>query len=72
MIFEDVLLPYTKKGQSIERQAMNIREEHRRVLECLGTAYEKSANHFPICRHLKDGYLPQCKYRWLYHIYPFQ
>jgi len=42
MIFEDVLLPYTKKGQSIERQAMNIREEHRRVLECLGTAYEKN------------------------------
>ena len=41
MIFEDVLLLYTKKGQGIERQSMNIREEHRRVLECLGTAYEK-------------------------------
>ena len=41
MIFEDVLLLYTKKGQSVEKQAMNIREEHRIVLRCLGSAYEK-------------------------------
>ena len=37
----DVLLLYTKKGQGVERQSLNIREEHRSVLECLGTAYEK-------------------------------
>ena len=41
MIFEDVLLLYTKRGQEIEKQAMNLREEHRVVLECLGPAYEK-------------------------------
>ena len=41
MIFEDVLLLYTRKGQSIEKQAMNIREEHRIVLECLGSHFEK-------------------------------
>jgi transposase len=41
MIFEDVLLLYTSTGQGVERQAMNIREEHRRVLECLGPTYEK-------------------------------
>jgi transposase len=41
MIFEDVLLLYTRKGQSIEKQAMNIREEHRIVLECLGRQFEK-------------------------------
>ena len=41
MIFEDVLLLYTRKGQSIEKQAMNIREEHRIVLECLGPPFEK-------------------------------
>jgi transposase len=41
MIFEDVLLLYTRKGQSIEKQAMNIRDEHRIVLECLGPQFEK-------------------------------
>ena len=41
MIFEDVLLLYTKKGQSIEKQPMNIRDEHRIILRCLGRAYEK-------------------------------
>ena len=41
MIFEDVLLLYTRKGQGIEKKAMNIREEHRIVLRCLGPAYEK-------------------------------
>jgi len=41
MIFEDVLLLYTRKGQLIDRQAMNIRDEHRIVLRCLGPAYEK-------------------------------
>ena len=41
MIFEDVLLLYTRKGQRIDKQAMNIREEHRIVLRCLGTVYEK-------------------------------
>jgi len=41
MIFEDVLLLYTSRGQGIERQAMNIREEHRIILHCLGPAYEK-------------------------------
>ena len=41
MIFEDVLLLYTRKGQTIEKQAMNIREEHRIVLECLGSQFEK-------------------------------
>jgi len=41
MIFEDVLLLYTRKGQSVEKQAMNIREEHRIVLRCLGPAYRK-------------------------------
>ena len=41
MIFEDVLLLYTRKGQGIEKKAMNIREEHRIILRCLGPAYEK-------------------------------
>ena len=41
MIFEDVLLLYTRKGQSVEKKGMNIREEHRIVLRCLGSAYEK-------------------------------
>ena len=41
MIFEDVLLLYTRKGQRIDRQAMNIRDEHRIVLRCLGPAFEK-------------------------------
>ena len=41
MIFEDVLLLYTRRGQGIEKKAMNIREEHRIVLRCLGPAYEK-------------------------------
>ena len=41
MIFEGVLLLYTRTGQGIEKQAMNIREEHRMVLRCLGAAYEK-------------------------------
>jgi transposase len=41
MIFEDVLLLYSRKGQGIDTESMNIREEHRIVLECLGPAYEK-------------------------------
>jgi len=41
MIFEDVLLLYTRKGQTVEKQAMNVREEHRIVLRCLGPTYEK-------------------------------
>ena len=41
MIFEGSLLLYTKAGQGIEKQAMNIQEEHRIVLRCLGPAYEK-------------------------------
>ena len=41
MIFEGILLLYTRKGQGIEKQAMNIQEEHRIVLRCLGPAYEK-------------------------------
>jgi transposase len=41
MIFEDVLLLYVKGGGGIERKAMNLRDEHRIVLECLGPAYEK-------------------------------
>ena len=41
MIFEDVLLLYSRKGQGIETESMNIREEHRIVLECLGPTYEK-------------------------------
>lgn len=39
MIFEDVLLLYHENGIKIE--PMNIREEHERVLECLGPAYKK-------------------------------
>jgi transposase len=41
MIFEDVLLLYTRKGQSVEKQAMNIREEHRIILDCLGPQFKK-------------------------------
>ena len=41
MIFEDVLLLYTRKGQGTEVQAMNMEDEHRIVLRCLGPAYEK-------------------------------
>ena len=41
MIFEDVLLLYIRKGGGMEKKAMNLRHEHRVVLECLGPAYEK-------------------------------
>ena len=41
MIFEDELLLNTRKGQSVEKQAMNIRQEHRIVLECLGPQFKK-------------------------------
>ena len=41
MIFEDVLLLYIRKGGGMEKQAMNLRQEHRVMLECLGAAYEK-------------------------------
>ena len=41
MIFEDVLLLYTKRGKEVEKQAMNIREEHRIILECLGPQFKK-------------------------------
>jgi len=41
MIFEDVLLLYTKTGRHTQKRAMNIREEHRVVLQCLGPPYEK-------------------------------
>ena len=40
-IFEDVLLLYTKQGERWTAQAMNIREEHRILLRCLGKLYEK-------------------------------
>ncbi len=33
MIFEDMLLLYTKRGQAIDKQAMNLRDEHRIGLE---------------------------------------
>ena len=38
MIFEDILLLYVENGVTA---AMNIREEHSRLLECLGPAYKK-------------------------------
>jgi transposase len=41
MILEDVLLLYTQKGKGIKKEAMNIRDEHRVVLRCLGSTYEK-------------------------------
>ena len=41
MIFEDVLLLYTREGRSVEKQAMNIREEHRIVLKCPGPQFQK-------------------------------
>ena len=41
MIFESIVLLYRRTGQGIEKQAMNIQEEHRIVLRCLGPAYEK-------------------------------
>jgi transposase len=41
MIFEDVLLLYTRDGKEHEKEVMNLREEHRIVLKCLGPAYEK-------------------------------
>jgi transposase len=41
MIFEDVLLLYIRNGQNTKKMAMNIREEHRIVLRCLGATYEK-------------------------------
>ena len=41
MLFEGVLLLYTRTAQGIEKQAVNIQEEHRIVLRCLVTAYEK-------------------------------
>ena len=41
MIFEDVLLLYTRKGQFAEKQAMNIRDEHRIVLDASGRNLRK-------------------------------
>ena len=40
-IFEDVLLLYTIQGAKKTAQAMNIREEHKILLRCLGKPYEK-------------------------------
>lgn len=41
MIFEDILLLYRRTGRSVDRMVMNIEDEHRIVLECLGPRYEK-------------------------------
>lgn len=41
MIFEDVLLLYTQDGRKQEKQAINISEEHRIILQCVGPLYEK-------------------------------
>ena len=41
MIFEDILLLYRRTGKTIHRQVMNIEDEHRIVLKCLGKRYEK-------------------------------
>lgn len=41
MIFEDVLLLYSKTEGQTMKHAMNIREEHRVVLKSLGSCYEK-------------------------------
>ena len=41
MIFEGILLLYTTTGKRIEKHAMNIQEEHRIVLRCLGPAHDK-------------------------------
>lgn len=41
MIFEDILLLYRRTGRSVDRTVMNIEDEHRIVLECLGPRYEK-------------------------------
>jgi len=40
-IFEDVLLLYRITPERVFKQPMNIREEHRVVLRCLGPTYEK-------------------------------
>jgi transposase len=41
MIFEDVLLLYTTRGEVTRKTPANLREEHRIVLECLGPVYQK-------------------------------
>ena len=41
MIFEDILLLYKRTGETVHPRVMNIEEEHRIVLECLGPRYEK-------------------------------
>ena len=41
MIFEDVLLLFTRNGQDSAYQAMNLREEHRIILSSLGPPFEK-------------------------------
>jgi len=41
MIFEDILLLYQRTDETVHRRVMNIEEEHRIVLECLGPRYEK-------------------------------
>ena len=41
MIFEDILLLYQRTGETVHRRVMNIEEEHRIVIECLGPRYEK-------------------------------
>lgn len=41
MIFEDILLLDHRVGETVHRRVMNIEDEHRIVLECLGPRYEK-------------------------------
>lgn len=41
MIFEDILLLYRRTGQIVHRSVMNIEDEHRTVLDCLGPRYKK-------------------------------
>ena len=41
MIFEDIMLLYQRTEQTVHRRVMNIEDEHRIVLQCLGQRYEK-------------------------------
>ncbi len=40
-LFEGILILTVQEGERITRMAMNVKEDHRTILRCLGPAYEK-------------------------------
>ena len=40
-VFEGILVLTVQEGERITRMAMNLEDDHRTILRCLGPAYEK-------------------------------